>query len=131
MVQIKDNHLLLTSSIVPTAFLVISYFKHSPVWIIGTALSLFVLVALLPFCHRRENLWMFIFVAIFGLPINIYLSKECTPLLFGDDSSIELFCYSALVFFVLFSIEEIVFATITRIIWRRQYKLFPKDFDEL
>lgn len=131
MVQIKDNHLLLTSSIVPTAFLVISYFKHSPIWIIGTALSLFVLVALLPFCHRRENLWMFIFVAIFGLPINIYLSKECTPLLFGDDSGIELFCYSALVFFVLFSIEEIAFATITRIIWRRQYKLFPKDFDEL
>ena len=131
MVQIKDNHLLLTSSIVPTAFLVISYIKHSTIWIIGTALSLFVLVALLPFCHRRENLWMFIFVAIFGLPINIYLSKECTPLLFGDDSGIELFCYSALVFFVLFSIEEIAFATITRIIWRRQYKLFPKDFDEL
>ena len=131
MVQIKDNHLLLTSSIVPTAFLVISYIKHSTIWIIGTALSLFVLVALLPFCHRRENLWMFIFVAIFGLPINIYLSKECTPLLFGDDSGIELFCYSALVFFVLFSIEEIAFATITRIIWRGQYKLFPKDFDEL
>lgn len=131
MVQIKDNHLLFSSSIIPSAFIVMSYFKHSPVWIIGTALSLFVLVALLPFCHRRENLWMFIFVAVFGLPINIYLSKEYTPLVFRDDSVIELIFYSALVFFVLFSVEEIIFATITRIIWRRQCKLFPKDFDEL
>lgn len=131
MAKIKEKHLLLSSSVVPTAFLVVSYFKHSPVWIIGTALSLFVLVALLPFCNRRQNLWMFIFVAVFGFPINIYLSKTYTPLVFGGDSKIALLFYSALVFFVLFSVEEIVFAAITRIIWKRQYKLFPKDFDEL
>ena len=131
MAKIKEKLLLLSSSVVPTMFLVVSYFKHSPIWIIGTALSLFVLVALLPFCNRRQNLWMFIFVAVFGLPINIYLSKTYTPLVFGDDSKIALLFYSALVFFVLFSVEEIVFAAITRIIWRKQYKLFPKDFDEL
>ena len=131
MAKIKEKHLLLSSTVVPTMFLVVSYFKHSPVWIIGTVFSLFLLVTLLPFCHKRENLWMFIFVAVFGLPINIYLSKTYTPLVFGDDSKIALLFYSALVFFVLFSVEEIVFAAITRIIWRKQYKLFPKDFDEL
>lgn len=130
MVQIKDTHLLLSSSAIPTAFLVISYFKQSPVWMIGTALSIFVLIATLPFCKRRESLWSFIFVAVFSIPTNIYLSKEYTPLILGDSSKIVLFFYSCLVFFVLFSVEELLFATVTRLIWRKQYKVFPKDFDE-
>jgi len=130
MASIKNEHLLLSSSVVPAVFLAVSFFRHSPLWIIGTGLSLFAMVALLPFCRKRENLWMFIFVAVFGTPVNIFLVKEYTWYLAGDDSRVVTFFYGALLFFVLFSVEEIVFSLITRLIWRKQYKLFPKDFDE-
>lgn len=130
MVKIKEKGSLVCASIFPTLFLIVSYVERSPQWIIGTVISLFVIIAVFPMFRKMENLWMFLFVAVFGFPINIFLAKLITPIIFVNDSKIILVIYSALVFFVLFSVEEIVFGLITKILWRRQYKLFPREFDE-
>lgn len=67
---------------------------------------------------------MFIFVAIVGLPINIWLSYMlvseglvCSGFLIGD------IIWGTMLFFIFLSIEEIVFGIITRMIWKRQYKI--------
>ena len=67
---------------------------------------------------------MFVFVAIVGLPINIWLSYMLVSegfissgFLIGD------IIWGALLFFVFLSIEEIVFGLITRMIWKKQYKI--------
>lgn len=67
---------------------------------------------------------MFIFVAIVGLPINIWLSYMLVSegvissgFLIGD------VVWGAMLFFVFLSVEEIVFGVITRMIWKKQYKI--------
>ncbi len=67
---------------------------------------------------------MFVFVAIVGLPINIWLSYTLVSedivssgFLIGD------IVWGALLFFIFISIEEIVFGLITRMIWKKQYKI--------
>ena len=130
MDKIKNILWQLALVFLPILFTLIAFKKQAPIWTIGTVVSLFIMTALLPVCHKRENLWMFLFAAFFGLPINIRLSKEVTVLLFGDNSTFENIIYGMMVYFMLFSIEEITFAVITRFIWRKQYKLFPKEFDD-
>lgn len=87
-------------------------------------LSLFVVVGAVPLFRRRESLYMFLLVAVAGLPINIRISYWLVSRSFfsmgifiGDVLCVMLLCC------VFFSVEEIVFGVITRLIWRRQYKI--------
>ena len=131
MVQVKSKTLLAAFALAPTAFLIISYIKQAPLWLLGAAISLFFIVATVPACRKRENMWMFVLVALFSFPVNTYLTYIITPVVFETYNKLTTIIYMALVFFVLFSVEEILFAFITRIIWRKQYRLFPKEFDDL
>ena len=89
---------------------------------------LFVMVGLLPFCHRRENLWMFAFSAISVIPINIYILQSIDLSHYFDDSLIKTCLWSVLLFFILLAIEEISLGLVTRFVWKRQYKL--PDFND-
>lgn len=67
---------------------------------------------------------MFIFTAVAGLPVNIALSYYVvsegflgTGFLIGD------ILWGALLCCIFFSLEEIVFGVVTRLIWKKQYKL--------
>lgn len=90
---------------------------------------LFLLVKFLPFCRHRENLWMFTFTAISVIPINCYVIRKMDLLVYFNGSMVKCFLWSVLVFFILLAVEEIVLGLITRLIWRRQYKLPVFDDD--
>ncbi len=89
---------------------------------------LFAMVRFLPFCHKRENLWMFVFAAMAVIPINIHLIHKLNLPYWVDNSTIMCCLWSVLLFLMLLSVEEIVLGLITRFIWKRQYRL-PRFFD--
>ena len=130
MFHLKNKNFQLFSAAVPAVFIVFSLIKNNPFLIIGAVISLFVLVGVLDITKKRQSLWVFVLTAILGLPPNIYYTIKLTPLIFDDKNKFFLAVYAMLLFFILFSVEEIVLLAISRIIWRRQYKPFPREFDE-
>ena len=81
--------------------------------------ALLAFVKLVPACRKRENLWMFFLVALCGIPVNVSLIVKyifITSLPLG-------LLLNLLIFLAILSVEEIVMGYITRILWRRQYRL--------
>lgn len=106
-------------------FLSILFLVHKIWWILPLCIfSLFLIVATVPLFKKRESLCMFLLVAVTGFPLNIKLAYWLIDdLYFGMDFFIGDLCYGMLICCILFSIEEIVFGVITRLIWKRQYKI--------
>lgn len=89
-----------------------------------TVLSAFAVVGLVPSYKRRENLWMFLIVAISGIPVNIVLILGVLDFgLMEHMFLIGRILWCCILYSCLFSIEEILFGIVTRRIWKRQYKL--------
>ena len=108
------------SAILSTVFLI----NQSWMILILCIISLFMIVGTVPLFRKRESLYMFILVALAGLPINIRLSYWLVSeglissgFLIGNILWLMLLCC------VFCSVEEIVFGIIARMIWRRQYKV--------
>lgn len=100
--------------------------KHS-IWIAGIAVVvLFLIVKNVPICRRRENLWMFLLVAASSVPVNLSAVINLFQAGYwgGDFFLLSLF-RGALLYLVLFSIEEIVFGYVTRLLWKRQNTFCP------
>lgn len=94
--------------------------------VVGTAAlcaSIFLAVAFVPVFRHRENLVMFLLVWFCGIPINILLTKNILGFLELDSSVLNSIMYGVLIQMFLFSTEEIFFGVITRLCWRRQYKI--------
>lgn len=112
---------LMTGSL-PVGLAVKFLVDHSWISLLFAVISLFVIIGTVPLFKRRENLYMFIFVAIAGLPINIFLSYWLvTEGFIGAGFIIGDIIWGMLLWCMLFSVEEIVFGVITRMIWKRQY----------
>ena len=118
------KYIQLAFGIIPVALSVISVFKQSLILFLLTIVSLFAVVGLVPVFRKRESFWMFLLVAVAGVPENINLIFWIIYLdvLYLYFLPIKII-YSLLIYFVLFSVEEIAFGVITRFIWPRQYKL--------
>lgn len=87
-------------------------------------LSLFAIIGIVPIFKRRESLYMFILVGVAGLPINIRLSYWLVSEEFISSGFwVGNILWGALLCCVFFSVEEIVFGVITRMIWKKQYKI--------
>lgn len=98
-------------------------FKTVPL-IVLTVVSLFVIVGAVPIFRKRENLWMFLLTAIIMIPINLYMVFAIVNL--DSLSSCDLLCkilFGAVLYCVIFSVEEILFGFITRLIRKKQYKI--------
>lgn len=107
-------------AILSTAFLI----NQSWLILLIGVLSLFVIIGVVPLFRKRESLYMFILVAVAGLPINIRLSYWLvSEELISSGFLIGNILWGALLCCVFFSVEEIVFGIITRMIWKKQYKL--------
>ncbi len=126
MVYLKNKmkNVQLAIGTVPTIFSLLFIRSGSWKYLLLCVVSSFVIIGCLPLFKKRQNLYMFIFVAIVGLPINSWLSYTLVSegfissgFLIGD------VVWGALLFFVFLSIEEIVFGVITRMIWKKQYKI--------
>ena len=126
MVSVKErtNKIQIALGVLPTVLSVGFLVNQSWLILLFCILSLFIIVGVVPVFKRRENLYMFILVGIAGIPINIRLSYWLVSeefissgLLLGNILWIALLCC------VFFSVEEIVFGVLTRLIWKKQYKI--------
>lgn len=106
-----------------------AYYKS--IWLMAaTVITMFIMVAVLPFTHKRENLWLFVLCAICSIPINIVLVKEFLQwreYIFISNSSLRNILLMVEMTLVCTSIEEILVALVGRMIWKKQYDLMlPK-----
>ncbi len=92
----------------------------------ATVILMFIIVAILPFTHKRENLWLFILWAVCSIPINSFLLNEYPQwryLLFNGDSGVFNILSMTEMILICTSIEEVVIALVGRKIWKKQYVL--------
>ena len=96
------------------------------------AISIFAAVSMVPGFRHRESLGISILVAICAIPSNIRISYYCVHELLYLNVLGEIL-YFIICYLVLFSIEEIIFGIIARLIWKKQYRfsfLSGKDTKE-
>lgn len=93
---------------------------------IVSVISLFILVAFLPVCEKRENLWMFVFSSVSLFPANIrfsvLISQWAENELYLDSVFMKTIAF-LIALHILFCMEQIVLGFFTRLLWRRQYKV--------
>lgn len=109
---------------IPMLFSIAFVFFRSVLLLVLTVVSLCVTVGAVPIFRKRENLYMFLLTAIIMIPINLYMIFA----LFSLDSlsSYNLICkilYGGMIYCFFFSVEEILFGLIARIIWKKQYRM--------
>lgn len=94
--------------------------------LIVSVISLFILVAFLPVCEKRENLWMFVFSSVSLLPANIrfsvLISQWAENELYLDSIFMKIIIF-LIALHILFCLEQIILGFMTRLLWRRQYKV--------
>ena len=102
------------------------YFTGTTYILIGSVILLFLLVAFLPVCEKRENLWMFVFSSVSLLPANIrfsvLISHWAEEELYWDSAFMKIILF-LIALHILFCMEQIILGFITRLLWRRQYKV--------
>nr|WP_295305998.1 hypothetical protein [uncultured Blautia sp.] len=109
---------------------------YKMLWLIPVAvISMFVLVGTLPFCRKRENLWMFVLTAFCSIPVNWFLLTNFeiwkNVLYSGGENRILTKIVIVEYMMVLTGVEEIILGLLTRMLWRKQYKLYiPVDEEE-
>lgn len=86
-------------------------------------ISIFLVVKIVPFCHKRESIWLFIVCAYSFLPINFVLAGQIIMNLGEKISEMIYWLRYVEYILILASIEEVLMGFIGRLLWRRQYKL--------
>lgn len=109
---------------IPAVLSLITVLKHSVVLLVLLIISHFIIIKFVPLFKGKENVWMFVFVAISSIPINFYIMLLLNEwdLLFTSFFALGVL-RCILYYLVLFSMEEIIMGITTRVIWRKQYKL--------
>ncbi len=93
---------------------------------IVSLISLFILVAFLPVCEKRENLWMFVFSSVSLFPANIRFSVLISQWAKNElylDSVIMKTIVFLIALHIIFCMEQIILGFFTRLLWRKQYKV--------
>lgn len=104
---------------------VAAYMKS--LWLaLGTVFLNFFLVSVLSQCKRRETLYMFIMVAVSSVFINWFVIENYFSWMswISGNKGIHFLCMLLQVL-ILSGIEEIMLCLVTRIIWKKQYRIFP------
>ncbi|MCM1392366.1 MAG: hypothetical protein NC185_06300 [Ruminococcus sp.] len=128
MVQIGktkiSGYLQLLAGIIPLSLSIAFVLRKSIVLLIVMIASMFLVIAVMPICRKMENMWMFLLVAMVGIPINIFVIYYIILSDFlGIDFFIGKLLWSTLLYCIFFSIEQIIFGVLARIIWKKQRKI--------
>jgi len=109
---------------IPLALSTVAVIRHSIAFFVIYILAHFLVLKITPAFKRRENIGMFVIVAISSIPINIYLFRMLSSMeLIFDSFLVVNILRGILYYIVLLSIEEIVMGILTRMIWKKQYKI--------
>lgn len=130
----KKRNQLSGLMILPIVISIMSAYYKS-LWLISVSVvSMFALVGIIPVCRKHENLWMFVLTAFCSIPINWFLLTYFDvwkDYLYSGSGNITAKIVIVEYMIVLMGVEENVIGLITRIIWKRQYKLYiPVEGEE-
>lgn len=93
----------------------------------ATGFLIFIFVAVVPYCRKRESLWVFLLIGAASIPINLFILGKYDLWIYLTASGEKhgIVYYMSLIEYTLLlsSIEEIIGGLIARLIWKRQYKL--------
>ncbi len=125
--KFSNTWFLLT--IIPAFFSTYGSIYRNIILILSSIIMTFLLVIIIPFCRKRENLWMFLFHAFISIPTNILLAKNIGYYYAYEILEFKVFFvpFSIFFFFVVLSIEEVIISIITRAIWRKQKRTLLPD----
>ena len=85
--------------------------------------AVFIVVAILPLCRRRESIWVFFILFLTATPLNVTIIIEIlTSWLFEDSLILTNILRGGLFYLIALSIEELACGFFARLIWRKQYK---------
>ena len=108
----------------PLVFSVLYSSSQFVLFLVAGILSLFFIVGIVPLFKRRESVWMFILVGLTGVPINFSVAYEIISAgLIEEIFPVSGYVWIAMICCALFSLEELAFGIITRIIWPKQIKI--------
>lgn len=126
MVPVKKQkkYYQIVFALIPLLLSVAFVFYQSVLLTVLMIISSFVIVGTVPIFKKTQNIWMFLIVSVTVIPVNSYMI--CAIFSLGSLEDYNLFnkiLYGAMLYCVFFSVEEILFGVITRLIWRNQYKI--------
>lgn len=111
-------------SLLPISMSIVGAIKHSTVPIILLPVTLLIAVALTPWAKKRENTWMFLLVAVSGIPVNVVLIRWLFELPIFESHFFLLTLFRGVALYImLLSAEELILGVVTRMIWKNQYKI--------
>lgn len=111
-------------ALIPLLLSVAFVFYQSVLLTVLMIISSFVIVGTVPIFKKTQNIWMFLIVSVTVIPVNSYMICAIFSLgSLGDYNLFNKILYGAMLYCVFFSVEEILFGVITRLIWRNQYKI--------
>lgn len=120
--------------ILPMAISIFSAY-YKALWLIPVVVILiFVLIGIMPICKKNENLWMFVLTGFCSTPVNVFILTKFNvwmDYLYNGSGKIHKIALIIGYTIVLTGMEEIVLGLFTRILWKKQCKLYiPVDDDE-
>lgn len=126
MVPVKKQkkYYQIVFAFIPLLLSVAFVFYQSVLLTVLMIISSFVIVGTVPIFKKTQNIWMFLIVSVTVIPVNSCMI--CAIFSLGSLEDYNLFnkiLYGAMLYCVFFSVEEILFGVITRLIWRNQYKI--------
>lgn len=124
LVKKQNKYYWIAFALIPLMFSVAFVFYQSVLLTVLMIISPFVIVGTVPIFKKTQNIWMFLIVSVTVIPVNSYMI--CAIFSLGSLEDYNLFnkiLYGAMLYCVFFSVEEILFGVITRLIWRNQYKI--------
>ena len=122
----KESSAVMTHSIslLPISMSIVGAIKHSTIPIMLWPITLLIAVALTPWAKKRENTWMFLLVAVSGIPVNIVLIRWIFELSIFESHFFLLTLFRGVALYImLLSAEELILGVVTRMIWKNQYKI--------
>jgi len=105
-------------------------------WLAAAAgVLIFIFVAAVPYCRKRESLWVFLLIGAASIPINLFILGKYDLWIYltasGEERGIVYYMSLLQYTLLLSSIEEIIGGLIARLIWKRQYKLVIPVEDDI
>lgn len=108
---------------------------YNALWLIPVVVILiFMLIGTMPICRKNENLWMFVLTGFCSIPINVFLLTKFNvwmDYLYNGSGKVHMIVLIIGYTIVLAGMEELVLGLLTRVLWKKQCKLYiPVDDDE-
>lgn len=108
---------------------------YNALWLIPVVVILiFMLIGTMPICRKNENLWMFVLTGFCSIPINVFLLTKFNvwmDYLYNGSGKVHMIVLIIGYTIVLTGMEELVLGLLTRVLWKKQCKLYiPVDDDE-